>query len=124
MSPLRIRREQLADNSLVVVRGGELDSDSLRRDAVLTFRRFGEYGVSVLAVQDDAALDELARSQLKRFEVLTLMTAGSIRAAGLELRPTFRRPHYTVVFRDLESDLIRLRLCDNERRQNSYFSEG
>lgn len=49
MSPLRVRRETLPDDTLLVIRGGTLDAVSLRADAELTFRRFGEYGVSVLA---------------------------------------------------------------------------
>ena len=46
------------------------------------------YGVSVLAAPTEAALDELARTVLVRYDVLVLMRAGTIRSAGLELRPT------------------------------------
>lgn len=60
MNRLRRRAEDPPDDTLVVVRGGTLDAARLRRDATLTFRRFGEYGVSVLAAPDDEALDVLA----------------------------------------------------------------
>ncbi len=120
MSPLRLRRERVPDDALVVVRGGDLDEEALRRDARRTFRRFGEYGVSVLAAPTPAELDELAQTVLVRWDVLVLITAGAIRAAGLELRPTFRRPHYTIMLPDLDRDVVRLAGCDNEGYLNPY----
>lgn len=121
MSGLRRRQEEIADDALVVVRGGHLDRARLRRDATLTFRRFGDYGVSVLAAPDHAALDLLAATTLQRERVLTLVRMGTLRAADLEVRPTFRRPHYTVMLPDLEADLNRLVACDNEVRENPHY---
>ncbi len=121
MIPLRRRRELLADDSLVVIRGGMLDAASLRADAGRTFRRFGERGISVLAAPTDDDLNLLARTVLHRYEQLTVMTAGAIRGAGLELRPTFRRPHYTVMLPDLDADVERLTSCENKQRVNPYF---
>ncbi len=118
---MRVRREQVADQDLVVVRGGRLDRKVLRFDAVEAHRRFGEYGVSVFAAADEAELDGLSRGRLSRFDLLTLMRAGTIRAAGLELRPTFRSPHYTIMLPDLDADLARLVACENETRVNPYF---
>ena len=69
----------------------------------------------------EVELDELARGLLVRFDVLTVMTAGALRRAGLELRPTFRRPHYTVMLPELDDDIERLIRCDNEVRTNPYF---
>ena len=48
VSPFQVRRERLADDALVVVRGDELSVPLRRRDALRAYRRFGEYGVSVL----------------------------------------------------------------------------
>lgn len=121
MTPFRARRESLADDALVVVRGGDLDPASIRRDATNAHRRFGEYGISVFAAADDEALDVLARDRLLRFEILTLMTAGAIRAVDLELRPTFRRPHYTIVLPDLDRSIERLSACENVRWRNPHF---
>ncbi len=121
MSGLRVRREGLADEALVVVRGGILDKASLRRDAALTFRRFGEYGISVLCAPDDASLDVIAGTTLQRASMLTLMRMGALRAAGLEVRPTFRRPHYTVMLPSLDADLDRLLACDNVVRDNPHY---
>ncbi len=120
MSQLRGRRERPPGDSLVLVRGGDLDEETLRRDALRTFRRFGAYGVSVLAAPTEAALDEVARTVLVRWNALVLIRAGTIRAAGLELRPTFRRPHYTVMLPDLDRDVPRLARCQNELRKNPH----
>lgn len=121
MSPLRVRREALPDDTLLVIRGGTLDAVSLRADAELTFRRFGEYGVSVLAAPSQGDLEELGSTVLRRHAQLTITTAGAIRRAGLELRPTFRRPHYTVMLPNLATDIDRLVRCDNEVRRNPRF---
>ena len=118
---MRVRREQVADGELVIVRGGRLEREGLRFDAMEAHRRFGEYGVSVFAAGDEDELDGLNRDRLSRFDVLTVMRAGTIRAAGLELRPTFRSPHYTIMLPDLDSDLARLLACENETRVNPYF---
>ncbi|HMC43134.1 MAG TPA: hypothetical protein VKI20_09000 [Acidimicrobiales bacterium] len=121
MSPLRRRRERLADDALVVVRGGVLSEADLARDALRTFRRFGEYGVSVLAAPTPGDLDQLERTVLRRFETVTVMMAGTIRSAGLELVPTFRSPHYTVLLPELQADAERLARCDNELQRNPHF---
>jgi hypothetical protein len=123
VSPYRVRTEQLADDALVVVRGGDLDIDLIRSDAVAAHARFGEYGISVFGAADDAAVDVLARDRLAQFEVLVLMTAGTIRRAGLELRPTFRRPHYTIMLLVLDRDIDRLMNCEKVQRTNQYHVE-
>ena len=115
-----MREEQLADDALVVVRGGVLDAGAIRADALAAHERFGEYGVSVFAAPDEAAFDTLARNRLAQFDILVVMTAGAIGRAGLELRPTFRRPHYTIMLPDLDRDVGRLIRCDNVPRPNPH----
>ncbi len=108
MTALRVRNERRAPDSLMVVRGGDLSEEEIRRDALRAHRRFGEYGISVLGAPSDHALDEIARGVLVHFEVLTVLSAGVLRRSGLELRPTFRRPHYTVLLPVLDEDVERL----------------
>jgi len=60
LSPLRVRREPAPDDGLFLVRGDELAAETLRRDAIRTYRRFGEYGVSVLGASNEADIDALA----------------------------------------------------------------
>jgi hypothetical protein len=67
VSPYRPRTEQLADDALIVVRGGAFDVDLIRSDAVAAHARFGGYGISVFGAVDDAAVDVLARDRLAQF---------------------------------------------------------
>jgi hypothetical protein len=115
--------EQVADDTLVVIRGGVMEEDSLRRDARIAFLRFGEYGVSVLAAPDAVGLAEVAAGSLRRYRQLTITTAGAIRRAGLELRPTFRSPHYTVIFPRVDDGVRRLLSCENEVIENPHHDD-
>lgn len=89
--------DSLDDEDIVVVRGGELDADIVRADALRHHDIYGMFGISVFAAQD-VTIDELAQQPpLVRFEVLTLVRVGVIRAAGLRIEPTGRNPrHFTV----------------------------
>lgn len=121
MSPLRVRGEGPPDDDFLVVRGDVLREDELRGDARRTHARFGEFGVSVMGAHEVAELDDLARTALRRFHLLTVIRVGALRRAGLELRPTFRRPHYTIMLPEPDEDVERLLRCDNEVRINPYF---
>ena len=68
-----------------------------------------------------AALDELARARINRFELLTLTTLGALRAVQLKLVPTFRRPHYTILLPELDGDLRRLLACENQVWLNPHY---
>jgi hypothetical protein len=70
-----------------------------------------------------AAVDVLARDRLAQFATLVLMTAAAIRRAGLELRPTFRRPQYTIILADLDRDIDRLMRCEKVQRPNRYHGK-
>jgi hypothetical protein len=113
--------DQLADDETIVIRGGRLDSDGLRADAERYHRIYGDYGISVFAARD-ISIDELAQqAPLVRFEVLTLVRVGVIRAAGFRLEPTGRNPrHFTVVFDDLNAGVEALLTCEQHRWTNPY----
>jgi len=93
---------------------------ALALDAARTNRRFGEHAISVFGALDEDAVEEAARGVLCRYEVLTLTTARAIRLAGLELRPRFRRPHYSVMLADLTDGLNRLLTCQTLERPNPH----
>lgn len=120
MKGFRVRREEPPDDTLVVIRGGPLDEGAIRRDARIAFLRFGEYGVSVLAAPDEDGFREVASGPLRLYEQLTVTTAGAVRRAGLELRPTFRRPHFTVIFPTLDDGVSRFLSCENELIENPH----
>jgi hypothetical protein len=98
-----------------------LEVGALRTDALAAEQRFGVAGISMFAAPDEVALDELASGRLVRFDVLTLMAAGVLRRAGLDLLPTFRRPHYTLLLPELDADLRTLLACDNVIRINPHY---
>lgn len=111
----------LLDTTVVVIRGGQLDPDVIRDDAVRTHRIYGDYAISVFAA-DGKSVDELAQeSPLVRFELLTLMTVGDLRTAGFELKPTGRHPlHYSIDFDNIETGIVRLLGCAHRTIPNPY----
>lgn len=82
------------------------------------------FGVSVFAAEG-ITVDELAQQPpLIRFEVLTLVRVGVLRAAGFRLEPTGRNPHhFTLAFEDLDSGVRRLTECGHQRSDNPYHEE-
>lgn len=93
----------------------------MRRDAALCFRRFGEYGVSVLRASHELEVERLAGGPLRYFDVLTVLKVGALRSADLEVRPTFRSPHCCVMLPDLEADIGRLLACENTETPNRHY---
>jgi hypothetical protein len=113
--------DELTDDTVVVVRGGELDRDLLVRDAQRAHAVYGTYAISVFAAVG-VTVDELAQEPpLVRFESLTLTTVGAIRAVGLVIRPTGRnRLHYSVDLHDLEDGIEHLLRCEHRTVVNPY----
>ena len=110
MRPFALRSEEPPDDTVVVVRGGEMNSDYVRRAAGQSFDELGVYGVSVFLALDKDVVD-LCSSEpaLARYGKVRLSTAGRLRPAGFALLPTLARPHYDVVLPDLaEATLARL----------------
>jgi hypothetical protein len=114
--------DTLDDDETVVIRGGELDRLLLRDDALRNHAIYGVFGISVFALRD-ATVDELAQqTPMVRFETLTLITVGALRAAGLALEPTGRNPrHFDVVFDDLDLGVERLCGCEHRTVVNPYY---
>lgn len=65
-------------------------------------------------------LQFIGDTQIAEWNNLTLIHVGVIRAAGLEVRPTFRRPHFTVMLSELDPDLDRLVACNTVVQDNPY----
>ena len=113
--------DDLQDDDTVVVRGGQLDPEVLRADALRNHKIYGTYCISVFAVRD-RTLDELAQQAPRvRIERLTLMTVGVLQDAGLRLDPTGRNPrHYDVAFDDLDDGVAALCRCEHRVWTNPY----
>jgi len=113
--------DRLDDDETIVMRGGLLDAATVRADAERYHDIYGEYGISVFAARD-ATVDELAQEvPLVRFETLTLVRAGTLRAAGFRLDPTGRNPrHFSVVFAQLDPGIAALVSCEHLNWVNPY----
>ena len=113
--------DELTDDVAVVVRGGDLDPEILRHDALRNHAIYGTFGVSVFAARD-LTVDELAQLvPLVRFERLAIVTVGALRALGLRLEPTGHNPcHYDVTFDDLDEGTAKLSRCEHYIMVNPY----
>jgi len=114
--------DELSDETVIVVRGGTLADEDVLDDALAAFEVYGVYALSVFALVG-TTMDELAQEPpLVRFEWLTLMTAGTVRAAGLRLLPTGRRTlHHSIEFDDLPDGIERLQSCEHRTVVNPYY---
>jgi hypothetical protein len=123
----RIRLTSVPDEALLVVRGDELDVAVLRADAERFRRRYpgwGRYGVSAFVATDDAEVDALCETRLERFGVVVVFLRRDLEAAGLEVVPTFRRPHVTLAHADLPALVDGLLGCEHRTQQNPHFEPG
>jgi hypothetical protein len=122
---MKLRRlregDVLDDGGITLVRGGELEPDVLRADAIRYHSVYGSYGISVFAVRG-ATLDEMAQQvPLVRFAKLTLIQVATLHGTGLRLEPTGRNPrHYTLGFDDLDQGIAALAGCRHQVVPNSY----
>jgi hypothetical protein len=87
---MKLRRlrdgDVLENGEVLLVRGGDLDTGILCKDAARYHSIYGVYGISVFAVRD-ATVDELAQQPLVRFDRLTLLKVGNVLAVGMRLEP-------------------------------------
>jgi hypothetical protein len=117
----RLREGGVLDDGITLVRGGELEPDVLRADALRYHNVYGSYGISVFAASG-ATVDELAQQvPLVRFAMLTLIKVAAVRGAGLRLESTGLNPrHYTLAFDDLDQGIAALARCAHQVIPNPY----
>lgn len=123
----RLRRRPIPAGAKVIVVRGDDDDPSSNRVQAETFRErypdWGRFGLSAYYAEDEDAVDDLAADLLERFPVLRLYEPGALEAAGVEVVPTFRAPHVTLAFRELEAGLHALETVPHDRRPNPYHGE-
>lgn len=119
----RIRRGPIPAAAVLVVRGGVLAGDALRRDGIRFHRRFpdwGRYGVSAYLAADQAEVDALCDARLSAFPTIVVFHRGELEAMGVELVATFRAPHVTLAEADLDRLVETLLSCAHVERHNPY----
>lgn len=107
MRPLLLRDELPPDDAVVVVRGGEMNSRSVRASAQDAFDSFGVFAVSV-SLALDVSVEQLCSGdgRISRYGKVRLSTVGRLRALGFALLPTLTRPHYDIVLPDLGDETL------------------
>lgn len=107
MNPLVLRSELPPDDTVVVVRGGEMNSAHVRASAQDSFDDFGVFTISV-SLAPDLTVGELCMSdrRISRDGKVRLSTVGRLRSEGFALLPTLARPHYDVVLADLSDNTL------------------
>ena len=115
------RGDELTDDTMIVIRGGLLEEMLLRSDALRNFEVYGTFGISVFAIKDSTVDAVAAEARFGRFERLTLIRAGELRARGLRIEPTGQNVrHYDVGFDVLDDGIAALMGCDCEIIENQY----
>jgi hypothetical protein len=120
----RLRLAAIPDEALLVVRGDELLTEMLRRDARRFRRRFdewGRFGVSGFLAASDPEVDALCETRLVLFEKVVVFVRRDLTAAGIEVVPTFRRPHVTLAHVGLNDLVAGLQSCEHRQLENPYF---
>ena len=111
--PIVLRDEELPDDAVVIIRGGELALTTARTSAQNNRTKAGFFGLSVeLAL--DADWETVCRTSPRlrgMYSLVRLSTAGKVRQAGFPLFPTGQRPHYDIVLPDSSDHHLR-RLLD------------
>lgn len=119
----RLRRAPLPDDVIALVRGDTGEANQDRLDAVSFRRRFPDwpaFGVSGFYAVTEEGIDDLGGDMLRRFAALRIYDPLVLRRAKLDVLPTFRSPHVTIGFPDLEHGLSVLASSFRERRINPY----
>jgi hypothetical protein len=107
MTPIELRDEEPPDDTIVVVRGGEMKSAAVVRSATDNHDEFGIYAISVFLTLD-LPVERLCQVEdgLARYGKVRLSTAGRLRSLGFALLPTLARPHFDVVLPDVEEPTL------------------
>jgi len=123
--PLPLRSEQPPDDAAVVLRGGVLRADAVRRAAERTFQLYAVFGISVEGVLDMTVQEACSGERVVGYRRVRLSTFGRVRVAGFALLATFDRPHFTLVLPDLSDFTIsRLDRCFDPPIPNPGRSGG
>lgn len=119
----RVRLRGVADDSVFIVRGDELDATLLAEDASRFHERFsewGRYGISAFHATNEAEIDAICQTRLVRFATVAVFRRAALEDAGVEVVPTFRTPHVTLCHERLEELVWRLLSCEHRVFGNPY----
>ena len=119
----RIRLRTVSDAAALVVRGDELDPTLLAEDASRFHERFPDwdrFGISAFEADSDAEIDVVCQTRLVRFPTVVVFEREALERAGIDVVPTFRRPHVTLCHEALDQLVERLVHCEHRVLINPY----
>jgi hypothetical protein len=128
----QLRAEASPAEAIVLLRGGPDTVSLIRSHARRTQRLYcldgvPLLGISVFGVLDDegpASRDGLLAGRLVTYPVVYAAGVGAVVAAGFELLPTFRRPHFTIrLDGDSTAEVRRLLEAMGQPEDNPYNAE-
>lgn len=112
MKLLILRSEEAPDGDILVVRGGEMSIDDVRRTATRSQVDVGAYLVSAYATLDQELADLCRHRNLFRYSKVRTAPFARLRAAGFALLPSHARPHFDILLPDVaDATLHRLETC-------------
>ncbi|MGH8974613.1 MAG: hypothetical protein ACRD0C_15610 [Acidimicrobiia bacterium] len=117
----RIRRQPIPADAVFVVRGDE-DIEREAEAARFFLRRFsawGRFGISAYHANGHTEIALLCQRELVRFPFIVVFTRTDLESAGIEVVPTFHRPHVTLAAVDL-AILLQTLMRPADRRPNPY----
>ena len=124
MQRLQLRNESPPDDAVVVIRGGMMMLDSLRRSAQAAHQETGIHLISVFLVDEQNINAVCSRPELKRYKSIRTSHVGELRRTGFFLLATFQNPHYDIALPNLYDDtLIKLIACFSPATSNPAYAQ-
>ncbi|NBO67917.1 MAG: hypothetical protein EB144_03190 [Actinobacteria bacterium] len=122
MDQLFLRKESPPDDAVVVIRGGNMMQESLRKSADASFYETGLYLISVFLVEEQKLDDVCARPELRRYRSIRTSSVGNLRATEFLLLATFQSPHYDIALANLsDQNLLKLISCFSPAIRNPAY---
>ena len=120
---LRLRNESPPDDAVVVIRGGLMMLDSLRKSADTSFKETGLYLISVFLSNEQNLNAVCSRPELRRYKSIRTSSVGVLRQSGFVLLATFQYPHFDIALPSLSNNnLEQLIRCFGPTTSNpAYF---
>ena len=124
MRRLQLRNESPPDDAVVVIRGGLMMLDSLRKSAEASHKETGLYLISVFLSHEQNFKAICSRPELRRYKSIRTSHVGELRRTGFLLLATFRNPHYDVALPNLvDETLINLVKCFSPATSNPAYAQ-
>jgi len=81
---------------------------------------WGRFGISAFEADSDAEIDVVCQTRLVRFPTVVVFERSMLERAGVDVVPTFRRPHVTLCHESIDQLVERLVHCEHRVLINPY----